>query len=149
MKRLLTAMLLTAAPLFATEPTSIAAGAVNALGIDLLRTIGKPDANVLLSPYSIQSAFDVPKGSANFDRMAPRRTDDYLCVSKIFHKTFLNLDERGTEAAAATAVTTIAAGFATEKPKPIEVHVDRPFVFAIQHRPSGACLFLGHVTDPR
>jgi len=39
--------------------------------------------------------------------------------------------------------------FAGEKPKPIEVRVDRPFLFAIQHRPSGACLFLGRVTDPR
>jgi len=29
------------------------------------------------------------------------------------------------------------------------VRVDRPFLFAIQHRPSGACLFLGRVTDPR
>jgi serpin B len=36
-----------------------------------------------------------------------------------------------------------------EKPKPIEVRVDRPFLFAIQHRASGACLFLGRVTDPR
>ena len=36
-----------------------------------------------------------------------------------------------------------------EKPKPIEVRVDRPFLFAIQHRPSGACLFLGRVVDPR
>jgi serpin B len=36
-----------------------------------------------------------------------------------------------------------------EKPKPVEVRVDRPFLFAIQHRASGACLFLGRVTDPR
>jgi serpin B len=36
-----------------------------------------------------------------------------------------------------------------EKPKPLEVRVDRPFLFAIQHRPSGTCLFLGRVTDPR
>jgi serine protease inhibitor len=32
---------------------------------------------------------------------------------------------------------------------PIEVKVDRPFVYAIQHVPSGVCLFLGRVTDPR
>jgi serine protease inhibitor len=36
-----------------------------------------------------------------------------------------------------------------EEQKPIEVRVDRPFLFAIQHRPSGACLFLGRVVDPR
>jgi predicted dehydrogenase len=34
-------------------------------------------------------------------------------------------------------------------PPPPEVHVDHPFLFAIQHRASGACLFLGRVTDPR
>ena len=94
------------------------------------------------------SAFDWPKGSANFDRMAPRRPDDYLFISAVFHKTFLNLDEKGTEAAAATAAMA-SAMFCRDAPEPIEVRVDRPFVFAIQHRPSGACLFLGHVTDPR
>ncbi|MBP6784300.1 MAG: hypothetical protein KA152_10970 [Verrucomicrobiales bacterium] len=35
------------------------------------------------------------------------------------------------------------------KPPPIEVRVDHPFLFAIQHRPSGACLFLGRVTNPK
>jgi len=34
-------------------------------------------------------------------------------------------------------------------PKPIVVKVDHPFLFAIQHRDSGVCLFLGRVTDPR
>ena len=34
-------------------------------------------------------------------------------------------------------------------PKPIEVKADRSFIYAIQHVPSGACLFLGRITDPR
>lgn len=103
-----------------------------------------------LQSLGMKSAFDQPRGSANFDRMAPRKPDDYLFISEIFHKTFLDLDEKGTEAAAATAVAMMRATAAIgEKPKPIEVRVDRPFVFAIQHRPSGACLFLGRVTDPR
>jgi serine protease inhibitor len=34
-------------------------------------------------------------------------------------------------------------------PPPIEVKVDRPFLYAIQHVPSGACLFIGRVIDPR
>lgn len=104
----------------------------------------------VLQPLGMKSAFDQPRGSANFDRMAPRRRDDYLFISEIFHKTFLDLDEKGTEAAAATAVAMMRAAAAPQpKPKPIEVLVDRPFLFAIQHRPSGACLFLGRVTDPR
>jgi len=104
--------------------------------------------NVLRS-LGMPSAFDQPKGTANFERMAPRKPNDYLYISEVYHKTFLALDEKGTEAAAATAVGMArAAGFA-EKPKPIVVRVDRPFLFAIQHVPSGACLFVGRVTDPR
>ena len=76
------------------------------------------------------------------------RPDDYLYLSEVFHKTFLSLDEKGTEAAAATAAL-MASSAVFEKPKPVEVHVDHPFIFAIQHVPSGACLFLGRVTDPR
>jgi serpin B len=104
----------------------------------------------MLRGLGMKSAFDNPRGSANFDRMAPRKPDDYLFISEVFHKTFLALDEKGTEAAAATAVIMARPTSAViEKPKPVEVRVDRPFVFAIQHRTSGACLFLGRVTDPR
>jgi serpin B len=98
----------------------------------------------------MKTAFDQPKGSANFDRMAPRTPDDYLYISQIFHKTFIAVDEKGTEAAAATAVAMMASSaFMSPPPPPIEVKVDRPFVYAIQHVPSGVCLFLGRVTDPR
>jgi serpin B len=102
-----------------------------------------------LRGLGMKSAFDVPHGSANFDHIAPRRPDDYLYISEVFHKTFLSLDEKGTEAAAATAVVMKARGRASPQPKPIEVRVDHPFLFAIQHRASGACLFLGHLSDPR
>jgi serpin B len=103
----------------------------------------------LLVTLGMQSAFNQPRGSANFDRMAPRKPDDYLFISEVFHKTFLALDEKGTEAAAATAVVMDRSLARIDKPKPVEVRVDHPFLFAIQHRPSGACLFLGRVTDPR
>ena len=74
----------------------------------------------------------------------------YLCISEVFHKTFLALDEQGTEAAAATAVAMAKmTAIVGAKPKPVEVRVDHPFLFAIQHRPSGACLFLGRITEPR
>ena len=106
-----------------------------------LMTLGKQ-----LQALGMRTAFDQPRGSANFDRMAPRRAGEYLYISKVFHKTFLRLDEKGTEAAAATAVA-VRAARASERP--IEVRIDHPFLFAIQHRPSGACLFLGRVTDPR
>jgi serpin B len=98
----------------------------------------------------MKSAFDVPRGSANFDKIAPRKPNNYLYISQIFHKTFIDVDEKGTEAAAATAVVMMkATAIAGPKPQPIELKVDRPFIYAIQHVPSGACLFLGRVTDPR
>ncbi|HLX72629.1 MAG TPA: serpin family protein, partial [Verrucomicrobiae bacterium] len=83
-------------------------------------------------------------------RMAPRRPpNDYLYISRVLHKTFLDLDEKGTEAAAATAVVMVRRSAIIREPEPVEVRVDHPFLFAIQHRGSGACLFLGHVVDPR
>ncbi len=98
----------------------------------------------------MKTAFDQPKGSANFDKIAPRTPSDYLCISQIFHKTFIAVDEKGTEAAAATVVAMLAgSALRSPPPPPIEVKVDRPFVYAIQHVPSGVCLFIGRVTDPR
>lgn len=101
-----------------------------------------------LQKLGMKSAFNIPEGSANFDRMAPRKPDDYLYISDVFHKTFISVDEKGTEAAAATAVAmAVAAGIARPQ-EPVEVKVDHPFLFAIQHRATGACLFLGQVVDP-
>jgi serpin B len=120
-------------PKFKLEPPSMALG-------DQLQQLG------------LKTAFDVPKRSANFDRIAPRKPDDYLAIGEVFHKAFLSLDEEGTEAAAATVVVMMEAAGAMadeNRPQPIEVHVDHPFIFAIQHVPSGECLFLGRVTDPR
>ena len=93
----------------------------------------------ILKGLGMKTAFDAR--SADFTRMARKG----VYITGAFHKTFLNLDEKGTEAAAATAV---AAGEGIE-PKVMVIPVDHPFIFAIQHRASGACLFLGHVVDPR
>jgi serpin B len=61
------------------------------------------------------------------------------------HKSFLAIDEKGMEAGAAS----IAILPVEIPPKPMVMKVDHPFLFAVQHVPSGACLFLGRVTDPR
>ena len=104
-----------------------------------------------LQSLGLRTAFDQPQGSANFDRMAPRKPNDYLYIGDVFHKTWLTLDEHGTEAAAATAVAIVTFGgiYYGKEPPPIEVRADRPFMFAIQHMQSGTCLFLGRVMDPR
>lgn len=102
-----------------------------------------------LRALGVKNAFDEPQGTANFDRIAPRKPDDYLALSEVFHQTFIALDEEGTEAAAATAVTMVTLAAKAAPLRPVEVRVDRPFLFAIQHRASGACLFLGRIMDPR
>ena len=102
-----------------------------------------------LEALGMKTAFDEPPGSANFDRLAPRKPNEYLYLSKVFHKTFIAVDEEGTEAAAATAAVVMMATSAMRPDQPIEVKVDRPFLYTIQHVPSGACLFIGRVTDPR
>ncbi|HEU0208509.1 MAG TPA: serpin family protein [Candidatus Udaeobacter sp.] len=113
----------------------------------------EPPTITLAKPFEalgMKTAFNQPKGSANFDKIAPRTPQDYLYISQIFHKTFIAVDEKGTEAAAATAVAMMATSAMRPAPAPpIEVKVDRPFVYTIQHVPSGTCLFLGRVTDPR
>ncbi len=102
-----------------------------------------------LQGLGMKTAFDEPQGSANFDRLAPRKPNEYLYLSKVFHKTFIAVDEQGTEAAASTAAAMALATSAIQRSEPIEVKVDRPFLYAIQHAASGVCLFLGRVTDPR
>ena len=104
-----------------------------------------------LQALGMKTAFDLPPGSANFDRAAPRRPNGYLAISDVFHQTFIAVDEKGTEAAAATAVNELMGAFepGANPPKPIVVRVDHPFFFAIQERTTGACLFVGSVSDPR
>jgi serpin B len=65
-----------------------------------------------------------------------------LHVSSVIHKTFIAVDEEGTEAAAATAVT---VGITSMPPS---VTFDRPFLFVIRERASGTILFTGLVRDP-
>jgi serpin B len=101
-----------------------------------------------LGSLGMRSAFDEPAGSADFSRMASRRPENYLALSEVLHRATLCVDEAGTEAAAATAVVMFPAGITSTRVEPIEFTVDRPFLFAIQHRTSGACLFLGHIHNP-
>ena len=71
-----------------------------------------------------------------------------LRIDEVVHQAYIDVNEAGTEAAAATAVVmTAAARFARPDP-PVEMIVDRPFRFAITDLRSGLPLFLGRVSDP-
>jgi serpin B len=92
-------------------------------------------------------AFD--RNKADFTGIAdPPSAADRLFISKVFHKAFVKLDEKGTEAAAATAVVMARAGAAPPSKPPAVFKADHPFLFLLRHVPSGAILFMGRVSDP-
>lgn len=111
-------------------------------------TIDPPDAMKLDQPLQalgLKDAFD-PQ-TADFTGLAnPKDPAQRLYVSSVIHKAFVKVDEKGTEAAAATAITAPTGG---PPPKATELHVDHPFLFAIVDKQSGLILFLGRVVDPK
>ena len=70
-----------------------------------------------------------------------------LLINAIAHKAYIDVDEQGTEAAAATAVS-FRPSSVFRAPEPVTMTVDRPFLFAIVHGPTGLPLFLGQVSHP-
>jgi len=80
---------------------------------------------------------------ADFSGMTGQRD---LFISEVVHKAFVSVDEKGTEAAAATAVIMKLTAAVEE---PVEVTMDRPFVFLIRDLETGAILFVGRVVEPR
>ncbi len=70
-----------------------------------------------------------------------------LRIGAVEHQAYIDVDEQGTEAAAATAVV-IRASAALRSPPPVTMVVDRPFLFAIVHTATGLPLFLGQLSRP-
>ena len=81
-------------------------------------------------------------GGADFSGMTGNRE---LLISDVVHKAFVAVDEAGTEAAAATAVE---MALTSVPPPPVEVTIDRPFIFLIRDIDTGAILFVGRVLNP-
>lgn len=73
----------------------------------------------------------------------------FFKIDEVVHKTFIEVDETGTEAAAATAVAMTSGFRQPATPPQFKMIVDRPFMFVISERESGAILFAGSVSDPR
>jgi serpin B len=71
-----------------------------------------------------------------------------LFIGAAVHKAYINVDEHGTEAAAATGVAISARMAIIQEPPPVVVTVDRPFLYAITDVATGLPLFLGRVADP-
>lgn len=95
-----------------------------------------------LQRLGVVCAFD--RDDADFTGIT---TAERLHVSHVLHKAYIDVDENGTEAAAATAVVVRTVAYRRE-PTPVTVTVDRPFLFAITDAATGLPLFLGQVANP-
>lgn len=117
--------------------------------------LARRDVLVYLPRFSVESRFALAPtlgamgmplaftpGQADFSGMNGKRD---LFISAVVHKARVDVDERGTEAAAATGVAVRALSVQQEPPA---FRADHPFLFVIRHNPTGAILFLGRLVDP-
>lgn len=83
-------------------------------------------------------------GNADFSAMADRP----VCISEVKQKSYVAVDEEGTEAAAVTTVTVTALAMPMRPARNFTMIVDRPFFFVISDRRTQTILFMGIVNDP-
>lgn len=105
-------------------------------------TWGAIRLNAFLQALGMADAFSDAR--ADFSGMDGQR--NWLYIGLVLHKAFVEVNEEGTEAAAATAVVTKAR--AVRPIPPPEFRADHPFLFLIQEEETGAILFLGRMADP-
>ena len=97
----------------------------------------------VLKSMGMKNAFT---GDADFSGMNGKRD---LFISAVIHKAFVEVNEEGTEAAAATAVVVATTAVSTEPVKIPVFRADHPFLFMIRDTRTNSILFLGRVMDPR
>jgi serpin B len=146
------AVLLPDGPLAALRPAIAARG----LG-DALAGTSRHRVTLSMPRFRVEAAFDlIPALRQLGVNEAFSHEADFsgiteagpLQISTVAHKAYVDVDEQGTEAAAATAVG-IRAAAAFRAPPPVTMTVDRPFLFVIVHTATGLPLFLGQVSHPR
>ena len=122
-----------------------------------LNSLGARNVQVSLPKFRTESEFSLRKAlsalgmptafteEADFSGIDPKRG---LAISEVVHKAFVDVSEKGTEAAAATGITMRAT--AMRMPEPAVVFkADHPFLFLIRDTRSGAVLFIGRLMNPR
>ncbi len=100
--------------------------------------------NDALKNMGMAAAFDPIKADFSLIHQPPPA----LYIYDVEHKTYVKVDEEGTEAAAATSVVIELAAKVSSLPPPFKMIVDHPFFFAIAERDTKALLFAGIVTNP-
>ncbi|EMA41880.1 serpin family protein [Halobiforma nitratireducens] len=128
------------------------------LTVDRLTTMlaetARPEVDLTIPKFGVESKFSLVEtleglgmdrafgSGADFSGMV-EGDDSGLSIDDVIHQSFVEVDEEGTEAAAATAVVMDDAG----PPDHVEMTVDRPFLFYIRDRPTETPLFVGRVVD--
>ena len=132
--------------------TAVAALQTQTVAVSLPRfslTWGTTDlgshGTAVLPDLGMKQAF-IP-GQADFSGIDGRTVGRHLHVGGVFHKAFVEVQEEGTEAAAATAGRMVGGSSATPSP-PVSFRADRPFLFVIRERASGMILFAGRLESP-
>jgi serpin B len=123
------------------------------------RVLGRREVSVFLPRFKMNREFRLDKALTAMgmvDAFLPDRADfsgiaaraDTLFIGAVFHRAFVEVDEQGTEAAAATGIKVQTLSAEPMPPPPAIFRADHPFLFLIQHNWSGAILFMGRVADP-
>jgi len=100
------------------------------------------DLDSALIDLGMEDAFDE---RADFTRI---EKNGGIFISRVRHKSFVEVNEEGTEAAAVTSVEMVRTSLPAEPPEIIYFHVDRPFVFAIKEKYTNSIIFIGRVMEP-
>jgi len=146
------AVVLPDGPLTALRPKAAAVG----LG-GLLAGTARHQVTLALPRFRLEAAFNlipalrrlgVTEAFADGADFSGITAAEPLRIGAVVHKAYIDVDERGTEAAAATGVS-ITARAAFEPPPPVTMVVDRPFLFAIIDTATSVPVFLGQVSHPR
>jgi serpin B len=104
------------------------------------------EASKLLKGLGVQLPFST---EADLSEMVELQLGQNLYVSSIFHKSFVEVNEEGTEAAAASAgVVKMGRSLRAKPPTKVDFVADDPFLFLIREDTAGVVLFIGHVINP-
>lgn len=111
--------------------------------VDLSMPLFEFDSSLGLNKVLAAMGMPIPfSETADFSGINGNRD---IYISEVLHKAYISVDEAGTEAAAATGVVMALVGIPEA---PIEVKIDRPFIFFIRDIETGTILFIGRVLDP-